>query len=95
MSSDVFSHQLTVLNVDKFVENLNKCNICNGNNDFENLVKNKLEKNADFFFFDKNNEGKAILETIDTEDIRSYATVRVINCTVLVFSCFSCEPFKD
>ena len=50
MSSDVFSHQLTVLNVDKFVENLNKCNICNGNNDFENLVKNKLEKNADLFF---------------------------------------------
>ena len=49
MPSDVFSHQLTVLNVDKFVENSNKCNICNGNNDFENLVKNKLEKNADLF----------------------------------------------
>ena len=50
VSSDVFSHQLTVLNVDKFVENLNKCNICNGNNDFENLVKKKLEKSADLFF---------------------------------------------
>ena len=55
----------------------------------------QIREECRFVFFDKNNEGKAILETIDIEDIRSYATVRVINCTILVFSCFSCELFKD
>ena len=87
-SSDVFPNQLTVLNINKFVENLNKCNICIGNNDFENVVRNTLEKNTDLVFSDKNNEEKAVLETIDMKDIRSVATIRVINCTIFVFGHF-------
>ena len=89
VSSDVFPNQLTVLNINKFVENLNKYNICIGNNDFEDIVKNKLEKNADLVFYYKNNE-EAVLETIDMEDIRSVATIRVINCTIPVFGYFRC-----
>lgn len=65
--SDAFPNQLTVLSINKFVENLNKYDICIGNND--NVVKNKLEKNADLVFSDKNNEEKAALETIDMENI--------------------------
>ena len=95
VSSDVFPNQLTVLNINKFVENLNKCNICIGNNDFENVVQNKLEKNRDLVFSDMNNEEKAVLETIDMKDIRSVATIRVINCTVLVFGHFRCKLCKD
>ena len=95
VSSEIFSNQLTVLNINKFVENLNKCNICIGNNDFENVVKSKLEKNADLVFTDKNNAEKAILETIDMEDIRSVSAIRVINCRILLFTHFRCEPCKD
>ena len=56
--SEVLPNKLTVLSINKFVEDLNKYNICIGNNDFENVVKNKLEKNADLVFSDKNNEEK-------------------------------------
>ena len=89
--SEVFPNKLTVLSINKFVN----YNICIGNNDFENVVKNKLEKNADLVFSDKNNEEKAVLETIDMEDIRSVATIRVINYTILGFDYFRCEPWKD
>ena len=54
VSSEVFPNKLTVLIINKFVN----YNICIGNNDFENVVKNKLEKNADLVFSDKNNEEK-------------------------------------
>ena len=86
VSSDVFSDQLTVLNIDKLVENLNKCDKCIGNI--------RAEKNADLVFSDKNDMEKAILETVDMEDIRSVATIRIINYTVLVFSHFHCERKK-
>lgn len=94
MPSEVFPKKLTVLSINKFVENLNKYDICIGNNDFENVVKNKLEKNADLVFSDKNNEEKAVLETIDMEDIRSVATIRAINYTIFVFDHSRCEPYK-
>ena len=67
VSSGIFPNQLTVLNISRFVENLNKCNIYIRNNDPENLVKSKLEKNAGLPFSDKNNEEKAVLETVDME----------------------------
>ena len=89
--SEVFPNKLTVLSINKFVN----YNICIGNNDFENVVKSKLEKNADLVFSDKNNEEKAALETINTEDIRSVTTIRVINYTILGFDYFRCEPCKD
>lgn len=95
MPSEVFPKKFTVLSINKFVENLHKNNICIGNNDFENVVKNKLEKNADLVFSDKNNEEKAVLETIDMEDIRSVATIRVINYTILVFDYSRRELSKD
>ena len=75
VSSDIFPNQLTVLSINKFVETFNKCNICIGNNDLENLVNNKLEKHADLVFSYKNNEETIDMETIDMEDIRSVATV--------------------
>ena len=67
VSSDIFPNQLTVLNINKFVETFNKCNICIGNNDLENLVKNKLEKHAELVFSYKNNEETIDMETIDME----------------------------
>ena len=93
--SEVLPNKLTVLSINKFVEDLDKYNICIGNNDFENVVKNKLEKNPDLVFSDKNHEEKAVSETIDMEDIRSVATIRVMNYTILVFDHSRCEPCKD
>lgn len=39
-SSEIFLNQLRVLSINKFVKNLNKCDIRIENNDFEILVKN-------------------------------------------------------
>ena len=54
-----------------------------------------MDKNANLVFSGKNNDEKAVLETIDMEDIRSVATIRVINCIFLVFGHIRCKPCKD
>ena len=93
-----FPRHNTVANAPNFFSHLNQLKSCPGNNDFPELIKNKLVHDMDLNFYDKRKNVKAKIENKRFESTNSLATIRVVNCWKIVSCqnnrCSECQSYR-
>ena len=93
-----FPRNITVASAPDFFSHLNQLKSCPENNDFMEVIKNKLLHNMDLNFYDKRKNGKAKIENKRFEPTNPLATIRVVNCWKIVscqnIRCSDCKSYR-
>ena len=89
---------MTVANAPDFFSYLNQLKSCPGNNDFPEVIKNKLLHGMDLNFYDKRKNVKAKIENKRFELTNFLATIRVVSCWKIVLCqnvrCLECQSYR-
>ena len=93
-----FPKHITVANAPDFFSHLNQLKSCPGNNDFPEVIKNKLLHDMDLNFYGKRKNVKAKIENKQSESTNSLATIRVNSCWKIVLCqkirCSECQSYR-
>ena len=93
-----FPRYITVANAPDFFSHLNQLKSCPGNNDFPEVIKNKLLHDMDLNFYDKRKNVKAKIENKRFESTNFLTTIRVVSCWKIVscqnIRCPECQSYR-